>query len=143
MNQFVSNSAEQTRESASSFARALNPGDIVALHGDLGTGKTCFVQGLAEGLGVVDMVNSPTYLIMHEYSGDVCLKHIDLYRLKTVGEVLGFGFEDCLHSDAVIAIEWPEIAADYLPRHTYHIRMEHDSDPNIRKITVEQREDPC
>lgn len=140
MKRLVSKSARQTREFAANFASELRPGDVVALHGDLGSGKTCFVQGLAEGLGVNEVVNSPTYLIMHEYLGDIRLNHIDLYRLQSIREVLGFGFEDCLHSDAVTAIEWPEIASDYLPRDTYHIRLKHGDSANVREITVEHGE---
>ncbi len=143
MKRFLSKSADQTRKFASAFACRLRPGDVLALHGDLGTGKTCFVQGVAQGLGMTEVVNSPTYLIMHEYSGVVSLNHIDLYRLKTIGEVLDFGFEDHLYSNAVTAIEWPEIATEYLPRHTYHIRLAHGDSPNIREITIEPREHKC
>ena len=94
---------------------------IVALDGPLGSGKTCFVQGLARGLGAERAVRSPTFTLIHEHPGDVPLYHVDLYRLAAA-DVEGLGLEEVMDFPGVTAIEWPERAADALPRE--HLRVE-------------------
>lgn len=132
----LSGSAEETRRIASDFAADLERGSVLALHGDLGSGKTCFVQGLALGLGVEEVVNSPTYLILHEYRGRIDLNHMDLYRMHDLAEVLAFGFEEYLEAAAVLAIEWPELALGMLPPQTFHIQLECGERENERSIVV-------
>lgn len=136
---FVSESEEETRAFAQELARNLEPGDVLALQGDLGSGKTCFVQGLAAGLDVHDVVASPTYLILHEHHGRLPLYHMDLYRLKSPAEVLAFGFEEYLDTDGVLVIEWPEQALDFLPARAYHVFFECGQTEDKRKITVEHK----
>jgi len=143
MNTVVTESSEQTRALARDFAESLQAGDVLALHGDLGSGKTCFVQGLAEGLGVEDVVSSPTYLILHEYEGRIPLNHMDLYRLKSPGEVLAFGFEEYLEAAGVLAIEWPEKALDFLNEKAYHIYFELGDDPDRRRIIFKRGRTEC
>lgn len=132
----LSGSPEQTRRFASEFAADLNAGAVLALHGDLGSGKTCFVQGLAIGLGVQEVVNSPSYLILHEYRGRIDLNHIDLYRIRDVAELLSLGFEEYLDDPAVLAIEWPELALELLPPEALHIHFNCGERENEREIVV-------
>ena len=97
------------------FAKTLVPGTVLALHGDLGSGKTTFVQGLALGLGIEDPIQSPTFVYCNEYEGKMTLSHFDLYRLSSVEDFLNLGFEEHLEPIGVAAIEWPEIIASILP----------------------------
>lgn len=133
----TSESPAQTHAIAARLADGLQPGAVLALHGDLGSGKTCFVQGLAQALGVAEIVSSPTYLILHEYRGRIDLNHMDLYRLESEAEVLSFGFEEYLERDAVLAIEWPEAAAGLLPENTIHVHFECGANEDRREIRIE------
>jgi len=93
----------------------LAPGDIIALGGELGAGKTVWVQGLAAGLGVSATVTSPTFTLAHEYRGRHRLLHVDVYRLETFGELVDLGFEEWLESDAIMVIEWGDAIRPLLP----------------------------
>ncbi|HBV87748.1 MAG TPA: tRNA (adenosine(37)-N6)-threonylcarbamoyltransferase complex ATPase subunit type 1 TsaE [Desulfosporosinus sp.] len=111
---------QQTRELGKQLSEHLIGGDVVALIGDLGAGKTAFAQGIGEGLGVVGSMTSPTFTLIHEYKGFIQntklrLIHMDLYRLRHPEEAEIIGIEDAFVDDAVCLIEWPEIAEDYLP----------------------------
>lgn len=132
----ISESPEATREFAAALAHTLKPGTVLALTGDLGAGKTCFVQGLAHGLNVTQPVSSPTYTLVNEYSGDLPLYHIDLYRLRGTVDALGMGLDDYLESDGITAIEWPDRAATALPFETLRVRIEHGEAEHQRIITV-------
>lgn len=134
-----SRSVADTRSLAASFAPRLKPGDIVTLEGDLGSGKTEFVRGACEALGVPEsVVTSPTFTIVNEYDGDdLTVFHIDAYRLKTESEFFDLGYEDYLSGDAIVFIEWPErvptaVSGDDVIR----IRFQHDGE-NRRTIFVE------
>lgn len=111
---------EQTREWGKQLGVRLRGGDVVALIGDLGAGKTAFAQGVGEALGVTGPMTSPTFTLIHEYIAQlkgtkVRLIHMDLYRLQRPEEAEVIGVEDAFVEDAVCLIEWPEIAEDYLP----------------------------
>ena len=111
---------EQTREWGKQLGGCLRGGDVVALIGDLGAGKTAFAQGVGEALSVAGSMTSPTFTLMHEYIAQlegtqVRLIHMDLYRLQRPEEAEVIGVEDAFVEDAVCLIEWPEIAEDYLP----------------------------
>ena len=93
----------------------LKPGDVLALVGDLGSGKTRWVQGVCAGLGVTGVVNSPTFTLVNEYHGRCPVYHIDLYRLVDPGELLTFGLEDYLYGGGISLIEWADRADDFLP----------------------------
>lgn len=113
-------SAEETREWGKQLGRHLRKGDVVALIGDLGAGKTSLAQGIGEGLGVTGPMPSPTFTLIQEYDGQnqgakVRLVHMDLYRLQHLQEVEVIGVEEFFAEDTVCLIEWPEIAEDYLP----------------------------
>ncbi|MBN1458936.1 MAG: tRNA (adenosine(37)-N6)-threonylcarbamoyltransferase complex ATPase subunit type 1 TsaE, partial [Armatimonadetes bacterium] len=107
----LSFSAEETRRFGDSLARVLAPGDLLCLFGDLGAGKTTFVQGLARGLGTDEPATSPSFTLIHEHPGPVPLYHLDLYRLGP-GDLGEAGVEEALRAPAVLAVEW----AERLPR---------------------------
>lgn len=104
------------------LAPLLLPGDLVSLSGDLGAGKTVFVQGLATALGVDGRVTSPTFTIVHEYSGRFPIVHLDIYRLQTFQELLDLGFEEFMDPSAIVLLEWGEAVEQLLPR--AHLRLD-------------------
>lgn len=116
------------------FARKLAPslqrGGVIALCGDLGSGKTHFVKGLAEGLGYLGEVTSPTFTLIHEYLGGLMpLYHFDLYRIETEDEAFEIGLEDYLSGDGVCVIEWADKLPGMLPPHTrwFHLSITGDN----------------
>ncbi len=119
----TTSSAEETRALAAEFARALPPDTTLALHGDLGVGKTTFVQGLARGLGVTESVTSPTFNIFTLHRGPVRLLHLDAYRLESAREVEDLLLDDFLVSPWCLAVEWPEKIAAWLPSRTLHLDL--------------------
>ncbi len=133
------NSPQQTEAWAATFATSLAPGDVLALEGDLGAGKTTLVRGLAKGLGIDPaLVSSPTFALMNEYEGQgVTLVHIDAYRMTGPEELAGLGWDRLLEdADVIIAIEWPSRVAGALPpSRTMSIALEHIGDGE-RSITV-------
>ena len=116
-------SAEATRALAAMIARRATPGTVVALTGDLGAGKTCFIQGLAEGLGVEGPVTSPTFIMIAEHAGRLPLYHVDLYRTERLAEIRGLGLEELLDGGGVTAIEWAEKAEPLLPARAIRVRI--------------------
>ena len=113
---------EDTRKVAEAVAELLVPGDVVSLTGDLGAGKTTFVQGAARGLGVTERVTSPTFVLVREYRGDVPVYHVDVYRLDRLQEVIDLGFDDLLDPRSVIFVEWGDAIEPLLPDE--HLRVE-------------------
>ena len=108
------------------LGRRARPGDVIGLYGELGAGKTCFIQGLAEGLGVEEPVTSPTFVLIAEHPGRLPLRHVDLFRTESLEEVRALGLEELIGrewSDGVTAIEWAEKAAPLLPDGTIHVRI--------------------
>ncbi len=118
---------------AKELAPQLKKGDVLALYGELGTGKTFFTQQLCKFLGVTENVSSPSYVLMNEYVGTYIIHHLDLYRLDAAEEVLELGLYD-LYENAITIIEWPEIADGMLPEKTIHIYFEFID--QIRKVTI-------
>ena len=111
----TTNRAEETRALGRQLAEQLQPGQSVAFTGDLGAGKTAFVSGLAQGLGISERVTSPTFTIVNEYEGGrLPLFHFDLYRLSSAEELFDIGWEDYLERGGVCAVEWSENAAQAL-----------------------------
>ena len=116
-NVLISRSPDQTRIAAADFARTLTAGSVVKLIGDLGSGKTEFVKGMAKGLNCESLVTSPTFTLVHEYHGGrLPLFHMDLYRLNHEAELDNIGFEDYLRAGGICAIEWADKFADRMPR---------------------------
>ena len=117
---------QDTREFGLDLARRLAPGDVVALIGDLGTGKTTLTRYIAEGLGVSEPVTSPTFTIVSEYrSGRLPVFHFDVYRLESSEELFEIGAEEYFHAGGVCIIEWADRIADVLPDETICVFMEY------------------
>lgn len=136
----VSHSVKETWE----IARSLLPGGhgrvVFALHGDLGSGKTCFVQGLAAALGIHRPITSPTFTVINEHRGARPLYHIDLYRLDSPDAALAIGFEDYMEADGVTAVEWAERAGDLIPADAIHIYFEAMVGSNERAIRIMKKD---
>jgi tRNA threonylcarbamoyladenosine biosynthesis protein TsaE len=127
------NSKEDTRELARKIAKKLVKGNVLALYGQLGTGKTFFTQKLCKFLGVSEVVSSPSYVLMNEYRGKIPIFHLDLYRLTSWEEVLELGLEELFESGITI-IEWPEVAEKLLPPNTLKIKFNLQN--NIRTAVI-------
>lgn len=112
---FFTHSAAETERAGELLARLLEPGDVVALAGDLGAGKTCLVQGVARGLGVSEPVTSPTFNLLLVHPGRLPLYHFDLYRLERAEELEGIDFFETLESDGASVIEWGDRFPEALP----------------------------
>lgn len=107
--QITTHSADETQALGQRLAKRLLPGDVIAYFGDLGAGKTALTRGIAQGLGVTDLVTSPTYTIVNEYlTGRIPLFHFDMYRLGSSDELFDIGWEDYLNRGGVCAVEWSE-----------------------------------
>lgn len=120
----TTSSAEESHTLAEEFARSLPPDTTLALHGDLGVGKTTFVQGLARGLGVTDPVTSPTFNIFTLYKGSArTLVHMDAYRLENDRQIDALMLEDFLVSPWILAVEWPEKIAAWIPANALHLDL--------------------
>jgi tRNA threonylcarbamoyladenosine biosynthesis protein TsaE len=114
---FTSSDESDTVRLGRALADAVRPGDVIALHGQLGAGKTRLVQAVAKALGCGDqLVNSPTFILIQEYDGRLPVYHVDAYRLKDCDEFLEIGGEEILGGDGVCLIEWAEKVTDALPR---------------------------
>lgn len=131
----ISNSPAVTISFAEKLAELIEVPALILLKGDLGTGKTLITKAAASSLGYQGEVTSPTFKLVQEYRGEVEIIHMDLYRLERTEELLEIGFEDYLFRDAVIFIEWPEIALPLLPANFIFINIEKISAAE-RKITV-------
>lgn len=116
-------SAEETRSLATELGAALSPGSVLALHGDLGVGKTTFVQGLAQGLGITGAVTSPTFNIFTLHRGKTNLLHLDAYRLESAREVEDLLIEDFMEPPWCLAVEWPDKVAAWLPAGALHLDL--------------------
>ncbi|HZK37595.1 MAG TPA: tRNA (adenosine(37)-N6)-threonylcarbamoyltransferase complex ATPase subunit type 1 TsaE [Clostridia bacterium] len=107
---------------AEKLGKLVNSGDIICMVGDLGAGKTTFIQALAVGLGVEDCVTSPTFVLINEYDGRIPLYHFDVYRINHISEMEDLGYEEYFYGDGVCAIEWADLIEDILPHN--HLRVE-------------------
>ena len=113
-----------TAELAKTVASVSRPGDVIALWGDLGAGKTCFIQGLCSGLGVEEPVTSPTFTLINEYRGRLPVAHFDLYRLNDPESVLDIGFDEYIDSNQVCLIEWADKFLEIMPADAIEVRIE-------------------
>lgn len=116
-------SADETIALGEKLGKLFQPGDVIALSGDLGAGKTTITRGIAVGLGVEADIHSPTFTLIHEHPGPVPLYHIDLYRLSGEQEAEWIGIEDYLYGDGVTIIEWAETARSLLPEGRLDIEL--------------------
>jgi tRNA threonylcarbamoyladenosine biosynthesis protein TsaE len=136
-----SRSADETRALGRALGERLRGGDAVLLSGPLGAGKTCFVQGLARGLGVPEgaAVTSPTFVLVAEYPGRLWLRHADFYRVESYARLLDAGFDDLLNPDGVLVVEWPERFPEALPPERLELQIAADAQSGVREIVVEAR----
>ncbi len=124
-----SHAEEQTRTLGERIGRRLVGGDILALRGNLGTGKTCLVKGIARGLGIPEEeVVSPTYTLIHEIIGSLRLFHIDLYRIEDPDDLENIGFYEAFEKDAVTVVEWPDRFIEWLPEPYLMVELEQISE---------------
>ena len=135
-------SEQDTEALGRALVQRLQPGAVVAFTGDLGAGKTAFVRGMAQGLGIPQRVTSPTFTIVNEYQGGrLPLFHFDMYRLGSSEELYEIGWEDYLARGGVCAVEWSEIVADALEEDCIRVDIRQGETENQRKITIEGVED--
>ncbi len=137
--EFFSNDMKDTILLGKKLGKILKPGDIICLIGELGTGKTHFVKGIAEGLGIVDNITSPTFSIVNEYtSGRLKLYHFDVYRVNDPDEIEAIGFDEYIFSNAVSIIEWSNYIEELIPKERIEINIEKDisKSVNFRKISI-------
>ena len=134
----ISDSREQTLEVGRLIGAILERGDVVALIGELGSGKTCLTQGLAKGLGVEENVPvvSPTFTLINEYPGKIPLIHLDVYRLSGPRDLEDMGYEEYFEGGGIIVIEWAEKIRDILPAKTLFVSMRY-IDENTREMILE------
>ena len=137
------NGAEETFALGKELGEQATAGAVFTLNGDLGVGKTVFAQGFAEGLGITEAVNSPTFTILQVYEeGRLPLYHFDVYRIEDPEEMYEVGFDDYLYGQGVCLIEWAEQVAELLPQKRTEITIEKDltRDFSYRKITIRMTE---
>jgi tRNA threonylcarbamoyladenosine biosynthesis protein TsaE len=137
----ITHSPDETVAWGRAFAEKLRAGDVVALTGELGAGKTCLTKGIAAGLGIASPVTSPTFTLIHEYNGRLPVSHVDLYRLQSPNEALAIGLLDYLGSDGVCIVEWAEKIAGLLPATTWRVKLE-IVDEKTRRITLTKKSQP-
>jgi tRNA threonylcarbamoyladenosine biosynthesis protein TsaE len=133
---YITQSQEETFAIGVELGKKAKPGDIFALIGDLGTGKTILAKGIAKGLGIDEEITSPTFTLLEVYESDIPLYHFDLYRISDDTELENLFFEEYWFGDGVSVIEWADRAMKRLPKDMYIITLEY-LDKNRRKITVE------
>lgn len=119
----ISSSPEETKKFGSELATSLERSDVVALIGPLGSGKTCLVQGICAGLGIKEIVTSPSFVIINQYPGRFWVYHFDLYRLKNKKELVDLGYEEFFYDSGICIIEWAEKIKELLPKKRIEISL--------------------
>ncbi|NLP31421.1 MAG: tRNA (adenosine(37)-N6)-threonylcarbamoyltransferase complex ATPase subunit type 1 TsaE [Clostridiales bacterium] len=133
----ISKSEKQTEELGLKLAEELKPGTVIALIGDLGSGKTALTKALAKGLGIEEQVTSPTFTIIQEYSGGrLPLYHFDVYRLEGEEDMYELGYEDYFYGDGVCVVEWADRIKELLPKNTIYINIDYGSQENERIYNI-------
>ena len=118
----ITKSPEETKNLGKEVSKLTKPGDLLAFYGELGVGKTCFIQGISQGLKVKDYVTSPSFTIINEYQGKIPIYHFDLFRLDNVEEILELGYEEYFYGEGLTVIEWAEKIEQLLPKE--HLEIE-------------------
>jgi tRNA threonylcarbamoyladenosine biosynthesis protein TsaE len=131
----VTHTYEETLALAAQFGKVLKRGDMVCLFGDLGSGKTAFVKGMAKGLKIAPAhVHSPTFTLMNIYEGKVPIYHFDLYRIRAV-DLFGLGYEEFFYGEGITAVEWSERLEELLPKDHWHVTLKHAGEDK-REIAI-------
>jgi tRNA threonylcarbamoyladenosine biosynthesis protein TsaE len=131
----LTKSAEDTRSAGAEVAAFTQPGDVIVLAGQLGAGKTAFVQGLGRGLGVTEPVTSPAFVLVRTYPGRMPLTHIDVYRLDRLQELVDLGISELIDGGGVTAIEWGDAVAPALPADLLEVRLAYGEGDDDRALT--------
>lgn len=131
----VAESPEATAAAGERLGARLGPGDVVGLTGALGAGKTCFIQGLARGLGVTTTATSPTFVLVNEYRGRLPVHHVDVYRTQSLTELLDLGLDELLSGGGVTVVEWADRCEALLPARTIRVHIDGVGD-EPRRITI-------
>lgn len=126
--------AEETIELGRKIGSLLHKGDILAMQGTLASGKTTITKGIAESIGVTDVITSPTFCLISEYEGKMPLYHLDVYRLEGSEDFINLGTDDMLYGDGVSVIEWSEKIMDQLPKDVITIKLEPECDGSTKRI---------
>ncbi len=130
-------SVEQTRDLAHALSSLARPGDVVVLAGDLGAGKTAFVQGFGRGLEVPDRITSPTFTLVHVYEGRLPVHHLDVYRLGQLSEALDLGLPEMLDEGGVVLIEWGDAILPILPHDYLEVRLTFGGGDDDRHVSLQ------
>ena len=134
-------SEKETERIGEAIGQAAEPGTVVALIGDLGTGKTTLTKSIARGLGVTETVTSPTFNIIREYkSGRIPLYHFDVYRIGDPDEMFELGYEEYFYGDGICVVEWADIIEELLPEDAVIIRIERGADDEEREYRIESED---
>jgi len=140
---YLSNSPEETIELGMKYAQRLRLKDVIGLQGQLGSGKTQFVKGIAKYFNVKDIVNSPTFLILNEYIGkdpvrkdDIKINHFDFYRIESINELDVLGFDDFINDNSICLIEWCELAEEYMNTKLKKVKLDYGDKENERIINI-------
>lgn len=123
MLRFKTNNARETEQLGMAIGKALKGGEVIAMTGDLGAGKTTLTKALAKSLGIDEHVTSPTFTIVNEYEGRLKLFHFDVYRIADIEEMYDLGFEEYIYGDGVSIIEWSNLIKEILPEDTINIEI--------------------
>ncbi len=139
---FSTHAPSETQQLGQSLGRSLGPSSLVAFRGDLGSGKTCMIQGICQALEVRDYVTSPTFILINEYAGQragaaLPIYHFDLYRLNGEEELEALGAEEYFYGDGICLVEWAERAGSLLPRKRIEVELTYCGDDE-RRILVER-----
>lgn len=135
--EFVTGSPAETEALASRLASQLRGGEVLAFTGGMGMGKTAFIRGLVRGLGAGDVVSSPTFTLVNEYSGRLTVEHFDMYRVESWDDLYSTGFFDYLDTDSVLAIEWSENIEGALPENAVRIDIRQGASEDQRILVID------
>lgn len=142
MQEYTIKNEEETRAFGHNLAKSLKKGSVIAMIGDLGTGKTTLTKYIAEGLGIDEGITSPTFTIVREYkSGRLPLYHFDVYRVNDPDELFEIGVEEYFYGDGVVIVEWADLIYDMLPQGTVVLRLAYGADENARIYRMSEKEE--
>jgi len=130
----ITKSPEETKKLGKELSKLVKPGDLIAFYGELGAGKTCFIQGISQELEVKGYVTSPSFTIVNEYQGRIPIYHFDLFRLDNTEEILELGYEEYFYGEGLTVIEWAERIEQLLPKEYLKIDIKF-KDRNQRTIS--------
>lgn len=137
MQEFETSSPSETEALGEKIASKLKPGNVLALFGGMGAGKTALTRGIARGLGIAEGVSSPTFALVHEYTGRLTVYHFDMYRVESWDDLYSTGFFDYLDSNGVLVVEWSENIENALPEESIRVHLCQGKSENKRIISIE------